>query len=160
MSAARLRLRIPRYDHRDLPPDVSWDDLLQEAFARVLSGARPPPADVATVAFLAGVMRSLKSEHWRRLLQGATPHAQPAGRELIDAAADPERAVTAYQELCALEKLFAADALALAIIAGLAEGRSAHEIRKAMGVSKLDYESSRKRIRRTLLREGLTFCHP
>ena len=47
-----LRLKtIAKLHARGLPPDVGWDDLLQE--------------NVPIVAFLAGIMRSLKSEHWR-----------------------------------------------------------------------------------------------
>jgi hypothetical protein len=47
---------------------AGWDDLLQEAFTRVLVGSRLQPEGVTMVAFLAGVMRSLKTEHWRRTL--------------------------------------------------------------------------------------------
>jgi hypothetical protein len=46
--------------------------------------------------------------------------------------------------------------VALGILAGLAEGRSAAQIRAAMKITKIDYDSARKRMRRTLLREGLT----
>jgi DNA-directed RNA polymerase specialized sigma24 family protein len=62
-----LRLKtIARLYARGLPPDVMWEDLLQEALTRVLTGSRRPPYGVALVAFVAGIMRSLKSEHWRR----------------------------------------------------------------------------------------------
>src|SRR5580692_4085091 len=62
-----LRLKvIARLHGRSLPPDMSWQDLLQEAFTRVLDGSRAIPPGVPTVAFLAGVMRSIKAEHWRR----------------------------------------------------------------------------------------------
>jgi DNA-directed RNA polymerase specialized sigma24 family protein len=40
------------------------DELLDEAITRALEGRRPWPADVAIVAFLAGVMKSIASE-WR-----------------------------------------------------------------------------------------------
>jgi hypothetical protein len=37
-----LRLKaVARLYSRGLPPDVDWDDLLQEAFTRVLVGAQP-----------------------------------------------------------------------------------------------------------------------
>ena len=62
-----LRLKaIARLHARGLPPDVDWDDLLQEAMTRAIVGARQAPHGVTMVAFLAGVMRSLRSEHWRR----------------------------------------------------------------------------------------------
>jgi DNA-directed RNA polymerase specialized sigma24 family protein len=41
------------------------DDMLNEAFRRVLSGGRPWPSAVSTPAFFSGVMRSIASQ-WRR----------------------------------------------------------------------------------------------
>ena len=46
--------------------------------------------------------------------------------------------------------------MALLIIAGLGDGLSAEQIRTAAAISKLDYDSARKRMRRSLIREGLT----
>jgi DNA-directed RNA polymerase specialized sigma24 family protein len=66
-EADLLRLKvIARLHARGLPPHIDWSDLLQEAFARMLDGSRRRPDDVPLGAFLAGVMRSLKAEHWRR----------------------------------------------------------------------------------------------
>jgi DNA-directed RNA polymerase specialized sigma24 family protein len=163
-----LRLKtIARLHARGLPPDVAWEDLLQEAFTRVLTGARRQPAGVSIVVFLAGILRSLKSEHWRRALTGAdgreplrideADHTQEV--ELCDPAAGPERSLIAAEELNTISRLFADDAIALQILAGLGEGLTAEQIRKATGVSKTDYDSARKRMRRALLREGLT-CEP
>jgi hypothetical protein len=60
-----LRLKtLARWYARGLPPDVTWEDLLQEALTRILVGKRVVPAGVPTLAFIAGVMRSLKSAHW------------------------------------------------------------------------------------------------
>jgi DNA-directed RNA polymerase specialized sigma24 family protein len=161
-----LRLKtIARIYARGLPADVGWADLLQEAFARVLDGSRQRPEGISLVVFLAGIMRSLKSEHWRRALresrrsQTVLPYQEPGGpedRELPDPAPDPERVLIALQELAAIDKLFAGDRAALLIINGLGAGLSAEQIRIATGISKTDYDSARKRMRRTLLREGLT----
>lgn len=163
-----LRLKtIARLHARGLPPDVSWEDLLQEGLTRVLTGARRIPEGVAPVAFIAGVMRSLRSEHWRRFGAGRSGR-EPAGdyracrtREdaLRDAAPDPERSLIAMDELKAIERLFAEDPLVLKIIDALGEGLSGEQIRTALGLSKTDYDSARKRMRRCLLREGLT-CEP
>ena len=50
-----LRLKtIARLHARGLPPDVGWDDLLQEAFTRVIVGSRRQPEGVTMVTFLAG----------------------------------------------------------------------------------------------------------
>jgi RNA polymerase sigma-70 factor (ECF subfamily) len=67
--------------------------------------------------------------------------------------------LSARQELTAIERLFADDPAALKIIAGLGLGLSAEQIRIATGIPKTDYDSARRRMRRTLLREGLT-CEP
>jgi len=165
-----LRLKaIARLHARGLPPDVGWDDLLQEAITRVLVGSRKVPEDVPVVAFIAGIMRSLRTEHWRR-------HARGFGRERVlldhtageperdiielrDPSPTPERALAAEQELLAIARLFADDPVALRILACLAEGMSAEQIRVVTGLSKTDYDSARKRMRRALLREGLT-CQP
>jgi DNA-directed RNA polymerase specialized sigma24 family protein len=161
-----LRLKtIAKLHARGLPPDVGWDDLLQEALTRVLVGARLPPENVPIVAFLAGIMRSLKSEHWRRVSNRSArlrtlriDQASDGARdiELRDPAPTPERSLSAQQELNTIKQLFAGDVVALKIIAGLAEDLSAEQIRSAHGISKTDYDSARKRMRRTLLREGLT----
>src|SRR6185437_1955509 len=66
-----LRLKaVARLYARGLPPDVSWDDLLQEAFTRILVGTRRRPEAGNMLAFVSGVMLSLRSEHRRRALQG------------------------------------------------------------------------------------------
>ncbi len=161
-----LRLKvIARLHGRSLPPDVSWADLLQEALARVLDGSRAIPPDVPPVAFLAGVMRSIKAEHWRRRRRAT--EEQPAlaseyqvvAAESVDACdpqPDPERWLIAAQQLQAIGTLFAQDPVALQIIAGLGDGLTAEEIRRALGMTKTDYDSARKRMRRALIRAGLT----
>jgi DNA-directed RNA polymerase specialized sigma24 family protein len=164
-----LRLKtIARWHARGLPPDVTWEDLLQEAITRVLVGSRQVPEGVTMVAFIAGIMRSLRTEHWRRVNRESPSdgtlridHDTDDGRSLAlpDPAPGPERALIARQALTAVEGLFADDPTVLKIIAGLGEGLSAEQIRTAAGLTRTDYNSARRRIRRTLLREGLT-CDP
>jgi DNA-directed RNA polymerase specialized sigma24 family protein len=168
-EADLLRLKvIARLHARGLPPPIGWGDLLQEAFARMLDGSRRRPDDVPLVAFLAGVMRSIKAEHWRRARREATQlpklladlAADSQGDEVCDRAPDPERSLVAMQELALIDQLFADDARALQVILGLAEGRSPDEICASYDMSKTDYDSTRKRIRRILLREGLRLPQP
>ncbi len=166
-----LRLKtLARWYGRGLPPDVTWEDLLQEALTRIVMGSRQVPTGVAIVPFVAGVMRSLRSEHWRRIertpMEGPggggarrRPNAERRPTELIDSAPSPERALMAQQQLGAIQRLFADDPTALTIMDGLAQGLTADEIRLAAGLSDTDYASARKRMRRVLLREGLT-CTP
>ncbi|HEU4590540.1 MAG TPA: hypothetical protein VFS13_06495 [Steroidobacteraceae bacterium] len=161
-----LRLKsIARLYARGLPADVAWDDLLQEAITRMLIGSRQKPEDLSAVAFLAGVMRSLRADHIRRALKGigrddpgwhARSERNSPGTDLRDLAADPERTLIAADELAKIRKLFAGDDLAARIIDGLAAGLTAEQIRTRFGISKRDYDSTRKRMRRCLLREGLT----
>ena len=74
-----------------------------------------------------------------------------------DPACDPERQLAALQQLSALDRLFADDLPALEVLSGLGEGLTPEEIQKTYGLSRTDYESTRKRIRRALLRDGLAW---
>jgi DNA-directed RNA polymerase specialized sigma24 family protein len=164
-----LRLKsIARVYARGLPPEVVWEDMLQEALTRVITGSRRRPEGVTTVAFVAGVLRSLRADHWRRANRDfGGKHRLSIGHEdddsralaLPDPAPGPERTLNARQELIAIQQLFADDPTALKIIDGLGAGLSAEQIRHATGLSTTDYDSARRRMRRTLLREGLT-CEP
>jgi DNA-directed RNA polymerase specialized sigma24 family protein len=164
-----LRLKsIARLYARGLPPDVSWDDLLQEAITRVLTGKRVQPEGVGMVAFLGGVIRSLRADHIRRARHGLERNDprwineaddERFELELLDPAADPERALIATEEIHKIRQLFAEDPVALHIIDGLAEGLAAEQIRARNGISRTEYDSARKRMRRCLIREGLT-CEP
>ena len=169
-EADLLRLKvIARLHARGLPPAIGWSDLLQEAFARVLDGSRRQPQGVPLVAFLAGVMRSIKAQHWRRARREATQLPKLLAElaaddaqedETLDATSDPERSLIALQELTLIDQLFADDVRALQVIFGLAEGYSPEAICASYEMSKTDYESTRKRIRRVLLREGLRLEQP
>jgi DNA-directed RNA polymerase specialized sigma24 family protein len=165
-----LRLKaIARVHARGLPGDVGWGDVLQEAFARVLNGSRRRPEGVPLEAFMSGVMRSIRAEHWRRVRRDGERHAvsdrsqtSVAAKiaEVRDPAPDPERALLAQQELEAIGKLFADDNVVLRIIVALGDGLSAEEICATLALSRTEYDSARKRMRRALLREGLRMPVP
>jgi RNA polymerase sigma-70 factor (ECF subfamily) len=164
-----LRLKvIARLHARGLPPEISWTDLLQEAFARVLDGSRQRPEGLAMVPFLAGVMRSIKAEVWRRARREARQvpkllaelEGTDVPGEVFSATPNPERILIAVQELAELDRLFADDAQALCVLAGLAEGQSPEEICAQNNLSKTEYDSTRRRIRRVLHREGLRGPQP
>jgi DNA-directed RNA polymerase specialized sigma24 family protein len=154
-----LRLKvIAHLQARGLPPEFSWGDLLQEAFARILDGSRRRPPGLPMVNFVAGITRSIRSEIWARSRREAAqlPQLEHSDEEVLD----PERSLAAVQELAAIQQLFEGDAQVSTIIAGLAEGKSAEQIRAAAGMTKTEYDSARKRMRRTLFREGLTWRIP
>lgn len=152
-----LRLRaIARLRARSLTDGMSWSDLLHEAVVRALTGARPWPPGVPLLAFLAGVMRSLCDEQWRRhRRQGHLPTAHDIG-----AAEDPERACAAAEALAAIQRLFASDEAALKVITGLIGGMRAEDIRRHYGLTAVEYDTTRRRIRRTMLRHGLAWSWP
>ena len=163
MNLLRLKA-IARLLACGLAPEISWGDLLHEAFARVLNGSRRRPENVPVDVFMAGVMRSIRADHWLRRRRALQPVAEgtPAegarsfvAAEARDPAPDPERALVAEQELAAIGALFADDAVSTQILTGICDGLAAEEIREECGLSKTEYDSARKRMRRALLREGL-----
>ncbi len=96
------------------------------------------------LAFLAGVMRSLCHEHWRRhRLRQTMTLPGPSGSD------DPDRAYAATQALAAVHRLFASDEAASAVITGLIGGMTA-----------VEYDTTRRRIRRAMLRHGLAWSWP
>ncbi|GLR87628.1 RNA polymerase sigma factor [Bradyrhizobium iriomotense] len=159
LELVRLKA-LARLGSRGLPGGLGWSDILHEAIARVLDGSRPWPPDVPILAFLSGVMRSICSDHWRRarleqrlLVSRDDPHQQSWLDDEADGVPDPERVLAAAQALANVYRLFEADPSALKIIAGMADGLAAREICKVNGLSELDYETTRRRIRRALLRD-------
>jgi RNA polymerase sigma-70 factor (ECF subfamily) len=151
-----LRLRaIARLRAGSLPGDMSWSDLLHEAVLRALTGARPWPPGVPLLAFLAGVMRSLCDEQWRRHRR---QDCLPAPHD--SSGVDAERAYAAAEALAAIQRLFASDQAALKVITGLISGMAAEDIRRHYDLTAVEYNTTRRRMRRTLLRHGLTWSWP
>jgi RNA polymerase sigma-70 factor (ECF subfamily) len=136
---------------------LGWADVLNDAIVRSLDGSRRWPPDVPLLAFLSGVMRSICDEHWRRARRDrAWLVAAPDSGGAIAAPDNPERVLAAAQALGAINGLFADDPAALKILAGLGEGMSATDIRLHYDMSEREYDSTRKRMRRALLRRGLS----
>jgi len=158
-DADLVRLKaLARLWTRGLPPCVDWADVLHEAITRALDGSRKWPPDVPILAFLSGIMRSICDDQWRRARREIEVFVRDADLvELCASAisATPERVVNAAQSLAAIDQLFASDPLALKVIAGLAEGLTPTEICKLHAMSERQYDSTRKRMRRALLRCGL-----
>jgi RNA polymerase sigma-70 factor (ECF subfamily) len=160
-DADLVRLKaLARLWSRGLPVGLGWADVLNEAILRVLEGSRPWPPGVPLLAFLSGVMRSICDDHWRRLRR----EAQTRRGDVADLAATaeepspgPERTLAAAQALGEIDRLFAGDRPVLQIIAGLSEGLTAREICRVYEMTERDYDTARKRMRRALLRCGLTW---
>ena len=165
-----LRLKsIAHLYARGLPPHVGWSDLLQEAFTRVFDGSRRYPAGVPTVAFLAQVMRSIKEQVWRQARRGRRQLPKllaelgdvdlQAG-DLTDPAPNPERRALAIEQIEMITKLFENDPQARQVLSALYEGWTPEDTCAAHTMSRTDYDSTRKRIRRALMRAGLRFPEP
>lgn len=152
-----LRLRaIARLRARSLPGGMSWSDLLHEAVLRAMAGTRPWPPGVPLLAFLAGVMRSLCDEQWRR----RRLEENLLISVIADDAHDPERVYAAAQALNSLYRLFAADSEAMMVITGLTHGMTAQAIRQHYGLTAVQYDTARRRMRRAMLRHGLVWSWP
>jgi DNA-directed RNA polymerase specialized sigma24 family protein len=156
-----LRLRaLARLRARGLPYGIDWSDLLNEALARALDGSRQWTQAVPFLVFLAGVMRSVCADVWRRRRREAELIAfgssAEAGRaDVACPGADQERTLAACEAVAAIYRLFAGDLVVLRIISGLANGQSAEDIRVLHGLSPVEYHSARRRMRRALLHAGL-----
>jgi RNA polymerase sigma-70 factor (ECF subfamily) len=159
-EADLVRLKaLARLWSRGLPAGLGWADVLNEAIVRVLDGSRPWPPGVPLLAFLSGVMRSICDDHWRRLRREALTRRGDVA-DLAATAEDtpgPERTLAAAQALGEIDRLFAGDPQVLKIIAGLSEGLTASEICRLYEMTERDYDTARKRMRRALLRRGLTW---
>lgn len=163
-DADLVRLKaLARLWTRGLPDSVGWADVLHEAIARALDGSRKWPPHVPILAFLSGIMRSIRDDQWRRARRELETLVRDEDVADLCAAGDevrspgPERIVAAAQSLAAIDELFAGDAFALKIIAGLAEGLTPPEICRRYGMSERTYDSTRKRMRRALVRRGLAW---
>lgn len=144
---------------RGLPGGLGWADVLHEAIVRVLDGSRVWPFGVPMLAFLSGVMRSIRDDYWRRvrheqrlLVSRDDPSQGGSSADPVDEVSDPERVAVAVTGLAEIFRLFAGDPVALKIIDGMANGLVAKDICKLYGISTLDYDTARRRMRRTLLR--------
>jgi RNA polymerase sigma-70 factor (ECF subfamily) len=163
-DADLVRLKaLARLWTRGLPDSTGWADVLHEAIARALDGSRKWPPGVPILAFLSGIMRSICEDQWRRARRDSEILVRdedvsdlcPSGDEVKSPG--PERIIAAAQSVAAIDQLFACDPLALKVIAGLAEGLTPPEIRNRYGMSEREYDTTRKRMRRALLRRGLAW---
>lgn len=124
-------------------------DLMNEALARVLSGQRPWPADTPMMAFLSQVMRSIASQ-WRRedcrepLLEDRDE--RPAGGTL-------EGEIEINELVKKIRHALRSDELALGIFEHCLLQSSRKTARAALDLDETGYDTTRRRMIRTLQRE-------
>jgi DNA-directed RNA polymerase specialized sigma24 family protein len=144
-------------------PSMDWEDLLHEAIARLLAGARPWPKAVPFVAFVAQIIRSVAGDEWRRIgrlpvvpeSQMDTGVSDEPGGALAGIAVQhisPERELIAQATLEEIRALFADDAHAHQILVGMALGLDPSEIQNNSGMSATQYATAQRRIRRQVAR--------
>jgi DNA-directed RNA polymerase specialized sigma24 family protein len=135
-------------------------DLLQEAFVAALE-RREWRADLDTVVFLTGVMRSLAYSKRKHGKVSALDRAASRGRDDQDAQLQeipdgeenrPDRILETHESLSRLvERLtacFAGDAQAERVIRGRAAGEEASAIRADLGLNQSQYETVCRRLLR------------
>jgi DNA-directed RNA polymerase specialized sigma24 family protein len=131
VAKAYARTRKTRYDHQDL---------FHEAVARILEGKRGWPQGVGILPFLCGVMRGIAWD-WRTQIYDEAPEASSASEEgNAIARLDAQKFVA----------LFADDIIAQQIVVGIMEGARGEELWEQSGLSKIEYESKRRKIRRRI----------
>ncbi len=134
VKVARLYARKTAYE---------YEDLLQEAFSRVLAGDRSWRRDLPAVTFFSGVMRSIAWE-WRRNDASLVQEL-----ELSDEGAEA-RGVIARLDVQRVLSLFDDDPVAKKLVLQMMVGTKAEELQAAFGLSSTEYESKRKKIRRRI----------
>jgi DNA-directed RNA polymerase specialized sigma24 family protein len=124
-------------------------DLLSEALARILSGDRPWPAHVSFSAFLSQVMRSIAS-HWRHEDQ-REPLADDGGEGLHDRAppVDHEYSDLTERMRATLED----DTPARDMLDHVLLQTSRKEARAQLGLDETGYDTTRRRMIRSLQRQ-------
>ena len=132
IRVARAYARKTGYGH---------EDLIQEAYMRVLDGKRGWPKNVAAVPFLCGVMRSIAWD-WR-----AEDYDENADVELIGY---EDRTAAARIDMQKIIDMFNDDPIAQTIIIGMMEGARGEELRNVSGLAQTEYESKRTKIRRRI----------
>jgi hypothetical protein len=105
-------------------------------------------------------MRSICYELWSQRGREAERVVLEDDVEVACPAPSQERVLAAAQAIAAIQRLFRGDEVALRILAGLANGLSAEEIRNNDSLSSVQYDSARRRMRRALIRIGLTGSAP
>jgi RNA polymerase sigma-70 factor (ECF subfamily) len=121
-------------------------DLIHEAYMRVLAGQRVWRRSVEVVMFLDGVMRSIAWD-WRRV--------QSHGEDVdVDSIGVESHSAVASLDTQKIIALFDDDPVAQRIIIAMMDSARGEELREASGLTQTEYESKRRKIRRRLEKLG------
>ena len=132
-------MKIARFYARKTPYDK--EDLVQEAFARVLSGRRAWTKGAGPVLFLGGVIRSIA---WEWKSEGPLDQTPSTDLKM------EERKAHAAIDAGKIVALFEDDAIARNMVAAMMGGARGEELQAISGLDKVAYESKRTKIRRRI----------
>lgn len=141
-------------------------DLLQETIGRIYEGTRRWPRKLEMLPFMDGSLRSVASQYYLKVkeehavmvyeeLESSDQERDALIERVADTRPGPPDALNATQELAQelkrVEGLFQDDERALEVLMWKAEGYEASEIRREMGITQTEYDSTITKIRRRLL---------
>jgi DNA-directed RNA polymerase specialized sigma24 family protein len=141
---------------------VDPDDILQEAFEKLLTGTRVWPTDVPAMVVLGNAMRSIAS-NWRKRAKGgpideavevahtdAPPDEESPPRATAVEPTTPEEIVSGKQQLEEVEQAVAHDEEASLLLSAWSEGLRGDAAMAELNWSVKTYDAARKRLRRCL----------
>lgn len=138
-------------------PTSTWEDLLQEALFRALSGVRQWPKSVSFLAFLAQTMRSIASDERQQVQEmvvesdiGSEDVSTRGINHFAVTTITPESQALARSSLSEIETLFKEDSDAICVLNGLALGMSPNEVQTSSKMTPTQYATTQKRIQRAL----------
>ena len=124
-----------------------WEDLKNDAYLLALEGQRNCPKDVPVVTFLRNVIRSIASHHDRP--DGHTPLSDEL--EAQEEPADPVESTIDFKSMFKeAVALFDDDEVARKLFEGLVDGIEGRELRDSLGLSKKEFASKRRLVKRRL----------
>ena len=129
---------------------MSSEDVLQEAFTRVLSGKRNwDQSAVPFVKYMMGVMKSMISHTQDSESNRLQIVKEVQERTPVTQVITPETILAATETLRSLEKHFAKDEIALLYMMARGEGIPLNEVASHLSLSANEVEAARKRVERT-----------
>jgi DNA-directed RNA polymerase specialized sigma24 family protein len=132
-------------------------DLVQDALVAALAGSRKCPSDVSVMVFLYGAIKSIANAKLASPWQGRRDslNEEQDGRPKIDPASGREvvREAAAEQGLKMLFEAFDGNEVAQMVLLAVADGCSPAEVQQACGLTPVEYDSTRKAIRRMINRK-------
>jgi hypothetical protein len=131
------RKRNTPYDH---------EDLVYEAFTRIIDERRKWPRGEPAVKFIGGVIVSIAWE-WRNSIEVNEE------TEVGDKGAE-EQSTVARIDAKIIVNMFEDDKVAQRIVVAMIEGARGEELQNLSGLTNTEYESKRRKIRRRLERLG------